>query len=326
MMKTFIRLLVLQSLFFYCEGDIGSLRTLQSLGNVVRFELINGITQKKISDLYNKVVIDMSTITDMTEPSFNVRAILSGGAAAVVFDYQTTLKFHTDVASPYTLCPNATCSNLTFGTHTVRATTYSSTSLKTSGKSFSLSFEIRRSSPSVLPVTGLHLIDANVSPNKVVMGLKLGATNVVDLGKLGLSYARFNIQAITSNVTQSVKFSNGVVETSKPLAYCGNSGDTFFVCNDLVVGVTKNITVTGYSQSGATGIPYTLQWAVIQIVKPVISNAPVACTIPKVSHKMHAIKNAHIDFSADANFTFSILLLTDTRQHMVVNTLSSLSH
>ena len=326
MMKPFTWLLVLQTLLFSCKGDVTSLRRLQSLGNVVRFELFNGITQKRIRDIYNKVVIDMSTISGMTEPSFNIRAVLSGGAAVVVFDYQTTLKFHTDVASPYTLCPNATCTALSYGMHTVRATTYSSTSLQTSGKKFSISFEIRRSSPPILPVTGLHLIDTNVSPNKVVMGLKLGATNVVDLGKLGLSYARFNIQAITSNVTQSVKFSNGVVETSKPLAYCGNSGDTFFVCNDLVVGVTKNITVTGYSQSGATGIPYTLQWAVIQIVKPVISNASVACTMPKVSHKMHAIENAHIDFSADANFTFSILLLTDTRQHMVVNTLSSLSH
>lgn len=282
MIKPLTLLLVLQSLMLGCKGDVGSLRSLQqSLGNVVRFELINGITQKKIRDLYNKVVIDMSTISGMTEPSFNVRAVLNGGAAVVVFDYQSTLKFHTDASSPFTLCPNAVCSALNYGTHTVRATTYSSTSLATKGKSFSITFEIRRPSTPVLPVTSLQLIDASVIPNKVVMDLKFGVTTVIDLGKLGLLDARFNIQAITSNAVQSVKFSNGVVETSKPLAYCGNSGDTFFACDDLVAGVTKNITVTGYSSTGATGTQYALQWAAIQIIKP-ISLATAACTIPRV--------------------------------------------
>jgi hypothetical protein len=220
----------------------------------------------------------------MTEPTFNVRAVLSGGAAVVVFDYQSTLKYHTDTASPYTLCPNATCSALKFGRHTVRATTYSSSALTTSGKSFSITFEIRRPSAPIQPVTGLQLMDANVSPSKVVMDLKFGTTNVVDLGKLGISTARLNIQAIISSAAQSVKFSNGVVETSKPLAYCGNSGDTFFACNDLVAGVTKNITVTGFSSTGASGTPYALQWAVIQIVNPVttVPRAAVTCTIPKV--------------------------------------------
>ena len=287
-MKTFTFLLVLQTLLVSCKGDAGSLRNLQTLGNVVRFELFNGVTQKKIRDLYNKVVIDVSTISGMVEPSFNVRAILSGGAAVIVFDYQTTQKFNTDASSPYTLCPNAVCTALTYGTHTIRATTFNSASLTNAGKSLSVTFEIRRSTPAVLPVTGLQLINANVSPNKVIMDLKFGATNVIDLGKLGLSDARFNIQAITSSAVQSVKFSNAMVETSKPLAYCGNSGDTFFVCNDLVAGITKNITVTGYSLTGATGTPYTLQWAVIQIVKPV-SIPAVACTIPKVSLTIHVV-------------------------------------
>jgi hypothetical protein len=322
-MKTFALILVLKSLFFSCRADVGSLRNLQSLGNVVRFELINGLTQKKIGDLYNKVVIDVSTFSGMAEPSFNVRAVLSGGAAAVVFDYQTTLNYHVESSSPYTLCSGAICSVLTYGTHTIQATTYSSKLLTaaTAGKKFSVTFVIRRPNAPALPVTGLQLIQTSVSPNKAIMDLKFGTTNIIDLAKLGLSDARFNIQAIASSAVQSVRFSNGIVETSKPLAYCRNDSDQFVTCDDLVVGASKNITVTGYPLAGATGTPYTLQWAAIQIVNPIqsapvpiptapetepttpkpvpiapkpVPNTSATCKIPKVSLTMTVIQ--HIRF------------------------------
>lgn len=315
-MKAFALILVLQLLFFRCIADVGSLRNLQSLGNVVRFELINGLTQKKIGNLYNKVVIDVSTISGMEEPSFNVKAILSGGAAVVVFDYQTTSKYHVESSSPYTLCSGAICSVLTYGTHTVQATTYSSASMTsaTAGKKLSVTFVIRRSDAPTLPVTSLQLVHTSVSPNKAILDLKFGITNIIDLKKLGLSDARFNIQAIASSAVQSVMFSNGIIETSKPLAYCRNVKDQFVTCDDLVVGVTKNITVTGYPLAGATGTPYPLQWAAIRIVKPIrpkpVPNTPkpvqiapkpvpvplATCKIPKVSTTMTAIQYIRFDF------------------------------
>ena len=301
-MKAFLFLLAL-TLLFHCEADVGSLRTLQTLGRVVRFELIDGVTQKKISDLWNNAVINVPAISGTSQPSLNVRAVLSGGAAVVVFDYQNTSKYHNDATSPYTLCASAFCPVLNYGKHYIRATTYSSTSLTgTPGKSFGITFEIRQTIPPVLPVTNLQLMNANVSPSKVLLNLTFGTTNVIDLGKLGLSDAKFNVQAVTSSIVQSVQFSNGVVETSKPLAYCGNSGETFNVCPDLLVGATKNITVTGYSSTGATGTAYPLQWAVIQIVNssPVVAKPPTkaptkaplaapttsACAIPKVRQIM----------------------------------------
>jgi hypothetical protein len=275
-MKYSLLLLVLNALLLAkCNGDVGSLRKLQTFGNVVRFELINGKTSKKIRDIYNGLIIDISTIAGMSEPAFNVKAILSSGAALVVFDYQTTMNYRFDYSNPYTLCSDGACSVLSYGKHTIRANTYNSTSFNGAGVRRSISFEIRRTN--VKPITSLQLISTTAVPSKVVMELSFNTINIVDLYKLGLSKAEFNIVAIGSNMVQSVKFSNGPTENSKPYTYCGNSGDTFSACNDLGVGADRNITVIGYSSGSQSGTAYPLQWARIQIVnsEPSLA-APVA--------------------------------------------------
>jgi hypothetical protein len=267
-MRTISFLLLFSTILLdICNAKTGSLRNLQSSVDVVRFELINGITNTKIRDLYNKAVIDLSTISGMTVPSFNVRAVLSSGAAVVVFDYQSTRNFNSDSSAPYTLCPAASCSVLNYGNHTIRAAAYKSISSAASGKSLSITFEIRRAAvTTVQPILGLQLMDVSVVPNKVATDLKFGARNVIDLQKLGLSDAQFNIQALVGSMVQSVKFNNGWTETSKPLAYCGNVGDIFTRCNDLIVGTSMNITVTGYSLAAGLGTPFPLQWAFIEII------------------------------------------------------------
>jgi hypothetical protein len=270
--------LALQTLLSACCMASGaSLRKTQTIGNVVKLELINGLTGSKIRDLKNGTIIDMATIRGMIEPAFNVRAILSSGAPLVIFDFQSNKNYRYDDSNPYTLCAAAACPELTYGTYEIGATSYNSTTLQTAkaGNPFSVKFEIRKAP--ILPVTSLQLINTGVVPNKVVMNLTFNAINVIDLQKLRLSAAKFNINAVVNNTVKSVKFSNGWVEGVLPLAYCGNVGVVFNTCDDLTVKANMNISVIGYPLSGQKGTPYPLQWARIQIVQgTVLTPAPPA--------------------------------------------------
>jgi hypothetical protein len=79
--------------------------------------------------------------------------------------------------------------------------------------------------PALKPLISLQLIATHVLPHKCVMNLTFSGVNTIDLQKLGLSTASFNIKVLANATVKSIKFSNGMVENSLPFAYCGNSGD-----------------------------------------------------------------------------------------------------
>jgi hypothetical protein len=110
--------------------------------------------------------------------------------------------------------------------------------------------------PALKPLISLQLIATHVLPHKCVMNLTFSGVNTIDLQKLGLSIASFNIKVLANATVKSIKFSNGMVENSLPFAYCGNSGDVYNTCTDLIVEEQKNITFIGYPQLGQQGAAY----------------------------------------------------------------------
>jgi N-acetylneuraminic acid mutarotase len=134
------------------------------------------------------------------------------------------------------------------------------------------------------PIISLQLIATHVLPHKPVMNLTFNTVNTVNLQTLGFSTAKFNIKAVANSTVKSVKFSNGVLENSLPFAYCGNNGEIYSTCTDLILGAQKNITAIGYPQPGQQGTAYPVQWASINIIRGTVSlpsaSAPVPAPVP----------------------------------------------
>jgi len=118
-------------------------------------------------------------------------------------------------------------------------------------------------------VTQLVLIDAGT--NKQVATLSNGAVINVATFPDGTS-GHFNVEAITEGGDiGSVKFGyNGTpdfrVENAARWALCGNSGDNFAGCNDMVVGSSSTVTATPYSDKrgqGTTGSPLEVSFTIV---------------------------------------------------------------
>lgn len=139
------------------------------------------------------------------------------------------------------------------------------------------------------PLISLQLIATHVSPHKSVMNLTFSGVNTINLQALGVSTAKFNFRVVANTTVKSMKFSNGMLEDSLPFAYCGNTGEVYTTCTDLIAGVQKNITFIGYPQLRQKGRAYPVQWAVIKIIQGTVPRPtapvpkPVAPTSPMVS-------------------------------------------
>jgi hypothetical protein len=154
-------------------------------------------------------------------------------------------------------------------------------------------------SGSLPPIHTLRLMFTGVNPSTPVLNLTFDAVNVIDLRLLQLPSGEFNIDALVGPTVKSVVFSNGRIETSAPLAYCGNFGLDFYSCDDLLEGTTLTITVTAYTERGGSGIAIQSRSTTIQIVRslpPVAPTPPIVapiapparppvpgCPVPKVS-------------------------------------------
>jgi hypothetical protein len=129
----------------------------------------------------------------------------------------------------------------------------------------------------------LRLMYTGVSPSVPIFNLTFDAVNVLDLQALNLPSGKFNIDALVGPNVKSVTFSNGRTETSKPLAYCGNSGDNFFDCEDLVVGANVTVTVTAYPENGGAGNPILTRSTTINVIRPLPPVAPTPPTATPVA-------------------------------------------
>jgi Malectin domain len=126
-------------------------RSLQAVGSVTQFDLINAITEKNITTLSNGQVIVVSSIPGMTSPNFNVEAKTSGTVGSVVFALNGVTGL-TENGAPWAFCGNigsdfTYCPSLN-GTVTVSATPYSAVNGGgTKGTTVSVTFSIVLSAP-----------------------------------------------------------------------------------------------------------------------------------------------------------------------------------
>jgi hypothetical protein len=154
-------------------------------------------------------------------------------------------------------------------------------------------------------VTGISCLElmytgSTAAPARVVQTLARDSINVVDLKTLNLPMAAFSVQAVRSGTTvQSVQFSNGQRKTSLPWAYCGNEGQIYKTCHNLVVGANVTISVTPFPLQFQQGVPFPARSTTVRIIdsrvrtkRPAVSPSlpppptPTAmsqCTIPKAS-------------------------------------------
>jgi hypothetical protein len=292
-------------------GSKSSLRRLEERqlqkNSIIKLELINAETDKKIMDLVNGQVINIMN-TGLTQPSFSINATASSDVKSVRFGYNATKNFRTEGGIPFALCGNAgtnfyPCPQLGYGTHTVTATPTSISGIV--GTTVSVTFTIVSGSPvappvpvpapirapvaapiqtaaplAVLPaIHTLRLMYTGVDPSVSVMILAFDKINVVDLNLLKVPSGKFNIDALVGPGVQSVTFSNNRTETSAPLAYCGNNGNAFYDCEDLVLGATVTVTVTAYPERSGAGTPILSRSATIQIIRTVAPTPPTAAPV-----------------------------------------------
>ena len=141
-----------------------SLRTLQSLGEVDRFVLINAVTDLPMFDLVNGTVINVAT---QNTSNFTIQATIlnnSGTVGSIKFGYNARPAFRIDAGPLFALCGDGnplgnffTCSHLTATTaaeelHTVSATPYSGTKANgTKGTTKAISFRIVNIPPTLAP-------------------------------------------------------------------------------------------------------------------------------------------------------------------------------
>ena len=121
-----------------------------------------------------------------------------------------------------------------------------------------------------------------VSPSVPIINLAFDKVNIIDLQALNLQSGKFNIDALVGPSVKSVTFSNGRTETAAPLAYCGNSGDIFYDCDNLVDGANITVTVTAYPEAGGVGTQIVTRSTTLQLIRPLPPVAPTPPTIAPV--------------------------------------------
>jgi hypothetical protein len=135
----------------------------------------------------------------------------------------------------------------------------------------------------VSAIQTLRLMYTGVDPSVPVIDLVFDKVNVIDLRLLNLPSGKFNIDALIGPGVKSVAFSNGRIETSAPMAYCGNNGNAFYDCDDLIDGANVTVTVTAYPMSGGMGIPILTRSTTIQMIRPLPPVAPTPPTVAPVA-------------------------------------------
>lgn len=111
---------------------------------ITRLELINAKTDEKITDLIYGQYINVSSITGLTGPDFNINAVVSGPVDVVRFGYNQNAKFRSEATAPYAFCGDKrsdffSCAELGYGTHYVTATPITN---RTRGRLISVTFTI----------------------------------------------------------------------------------------------------------------------------------------------------------------------------------------
>jgi hypothetical protein len=274
-------------------------RSLQTRGVVTKLVLINARDSTPITDITNGQVINVSGLFGSATPDLSIDAIVTGPVDSVQFGLNNNTKFSVERKAPYSICGNTgtksnRCTEFGYGTYTVTATPSTNGVVGTSVKvtfttsNSSAPVAVPMKAPVVAPIqgatfTGLHLMYTASYPTKYVMNLQFGTINVIDLQKLNLPLSRFNVEALVGSNVQSVQFSNGNNETSKPLAYCGNDGDNFHTCDDLVEGATVKISITAFTGPYGGGTKIGTRTTTIRIIR---SNSPIAPVPPPVQAPM----------------------------------------
>jgi hypothetical protein len=282
-------------------------RGLQGLavGALSGLDLIDTATGTKVALLYNGQEIPVDAETSKL---YTVNATFVGNVQSVRFEHQTSpsLKFAVTVenGAPFVMCGNrgsvyVPCRSLgSLGMHTIVATPYSARNEGgVRGKSFMVSFTMV-----AIGISRLELMytGSTAAPARMVQTLAFDSINVVDLKTLNLPMTAFSIQAVRTGTTvQSVQFSNGQRKTGLPWAYCGNEGQMYKTCNNLVVGANVSISVTPFPLQFQQGVPFPARSTTVRIIdsragtkRPAVSpslsppTTPTAmsqCTIPKAS-------------------------------------------
>jgi Malectin domain len=128
-----------------------SARHLEDVGSITRLDLINAITDKSITTLFNNQVIVVSSIPGMSSPNFNIEAKTTGDVDSVVFALNG-VNVQTDNSAAWAFCSHSgsnfsPCPSL-IGTVTVSATPYSSKNGGgTKGATVSVTFSIILNAP-----------------------------------------------------------------------------------------------------------------------------------------------------------------------------------
>jgi hypothetical protein len=129
-------------------------------------------------------------------------------------------------------------------------------------------------------VTDLQLI---LAPSNQTLLLSIQDNQKIFLGDLPGS--TFNIKALVSGGTvKSVRFAHNTnpsfrIENGAPYAFCGNMGETYFVCGALGVG-NHTVTATPFAEGGATGTAGTARTVRFTIVAGSSSVATTTAPAP----------------------------------------------
>jgi Malectin domain len=133
-------------------GNEGDSRSLQTVGSITDFDLINAKTNLKITTLTPGQVIAVSSIPGMSSPDFNIEAKSTGNVVSVVFTLNG-VQVWSENSAPWAFCGNSgpdfsTCLSLIVGTHTITATPYlGRDGTGTKGTAASVTFTIVASPP-----------------------------------------------------------------------------------------------------------------------------------------------------------------------------------
>lgn len=264
-------------------------------GQVIGLELIQGGSSNVVASLVDGAII---TIPFGTTPSFGVKAITSGSPiSSVIFGWNDITQYRVESSAPYALCGNDgpmffRCSRLLIGTHKVTAT------VSNTGSTISATFQIVSNSiaptapvsspvlpqPTLMPVSNappnmtFYLI---YTPNNTeVMELRTGS--VVDLARFPMP--AFNIRVETTDpIVKSVRFlPSNQAETSRPFAYCGNSGPVYFTCPTFASPGVFTITVEPFTQRFQAGqeLPNVVLSFTIRKGLLTLPPAPVSVPVP----------------------------------------------
>jgi hypothetical protein len=129
-----------------------------TVGQVENLRLINADTDQPIFNLTNNLVINLY---ELNTANFNIQATTigsSGIVGSIRFAYNGNIRFRTDSAIPFSMCPTVgrrdylTCTSLVIGNHTVKATPYANANATgTIGIPYQVSFQIVNVPPTLAP-------------------------------------------------------------------------------------------------------------------------------------------------------------------------------